>query len=69
MHRFVLLATLIGALSACGVETVGVAATAAAAKKQELEQGKKDMAQAQRQIDQVTQQLQQRAADQAAADK
>jgi len=48
-------------LSACGVETVGTAATGAAIKKQELEQGRKTMEQMQQKIDQANQQLQQRA--------
>ena len=33
-------------LAGCGVETAGTAATAAAAKKQEIEQGRKTMDQA-----------------------
>jgi hypothetical protein len=48
-------------LSACGVETVGTAATGAAIKKQELEQGKKTMEQMQQKIDQANLQSQQRA--------
>ena len=50
------------ALAGCGVETVGTAATAASIKKQELEQGKKTMEQAQQKIDAAMQQLQERAA-------
>ena len=49
------------ALCACGVETVGTAATGAAIKKQELEQGKKTMEQMQQKIDQASLQAQQRA--------
>ncbi|MGV0950535.1 MAG: hypothetical protein ACOYB3_07655 [Azonexus sp.] len=56
---FPLAAALI--LSACGVETVGTAATGAAIKKQELEQGKKTMEQMQQKIDQANLQSQQRA--------
>ena len=62
----VLVAT--AALAGCGVETVGTAATGAAIKKQELEQGQKTMQQAQQKIDASMQQMQQRAAD-ADADK
>jgi hypothetical protein len=47
------------ALSACGVDTASSAATAAALKKQELEQGKKTMDQAQQKIGQAMDQLQQ----------
>ena len=47
------------ALSACGLDTASSAATAAALKKQELEQGKKTMDQAQRKIGQAMDQLQQ----------
>ena len=47
------------ALAGCGIETAGTAATAAALKKQELEQGKKTMEQAQQKIEQSMQQVQQ----------
>lgn len=58
-----LLAILVSAgLAACGVETAGTAATAAALKKQELEQGQKTMQQAQQKIDGALQQMQSRAA-------
>lgn len=40
-------------LAACGVETAGTAATAAALKKQEMEQGRKTMEQMQQKIDQA----------------
>ena len=46
------------ALAGCGVETAGTAATAAAVKKQELEQGKKTMEQAQKKIGQSMEQMQ-----------
>jgi len=46
-------------LAGCGVETASTAATAAALKKQELEQGKKTMEQAQKKIEQSMQQMQQ----------
>ena len=55
-----LLAVLL--ISACGVETVGTAATGAALKKQELQEGKKTMEQMQQKIDQAAQQSQERAA-------
>ena len=56
------------ALSACGVETASTAATGAAIKKQELEQGKKTMEQMQQRLDQANLQVQQRA-EQADGDK
>ena len=46
-------------LAGCGVETASTAATAAALKKQELEQGKKTMEQAQKKIGQSMEQMQQ----------
>jgi len=48
-------------VSACGVETVGTAATGAAIKKQELEQGKQTIERMQQKLDQANQQVQQRA--------
>jgi small-conductance mechanosensitive channel len=48
-------------LSACGVET---AATGAALKKQEIEQGKKMLDQVQQSLDQSTRQMQQGAEQQ-----
>jgi hypothetical protein len=44
--RIVLVAALAISVSACGVETASTAATAAAAKKQEVEQGRRTMDQA-----------------------
>ena len=55
------------ALCGCGVETAGTAATAAALKKQEIEQGKKTLEQAQQKIGQAAEQMQQHAGE--AADK
>jgi curli biogenesis system outer membrane secretion channel CsgG len=57
MSKFVaaLVATL---LAACGVETAGTAATAAALKKQELEQGKRTQQNAQQKIDAATKAMQ-----------
>jgi hypothetical protein len=49
------------ALSACGVETASTAATGAALKKQEYEQGKKTMEQMQQKLDQANLQVRQRA--------
>ncbi len=56
------------ALAGCGVETATPAATVAAAKKQEVEQGKKTMEQMQQNIGKATEQTQQSAdkADEAA---
>jgi hypothetical protein len=48
-------------VAACGVETVGTAATGAAIKKQELEQGQATMQQVQQRIDDMNRQAQQRA--------
>lgn len=47
------------ALASCGVETATTAATVAAAKKQEVEQGKKTMEQMQQNIGQAMEQTQQ----------
>ena len=47
------------ALAGCGVETVTTAATVAAAKKQEIEQGKKTMEQMQQNIGKAMEQTQQ----------
>jgi curli biogenesis system outer membrane secretion channel CsgG len=60
MKTLLVLATA-AALAGCGVETASTAATAASIKKQELEQGKKTMQQAQQKIDGAMQQMQQRA--------
>ena len=49
------------ALAGCGVETASTAATAAAVKKQEIEQGKKTMEQMQQNLGQAMEQTQQRA--------
>ena len=49
------------ALAGCGVETATTAATVAAGKKQELEQGKKTMEQMQQNIGKATEQTQQSA--------
>ena len=46
-------------LAGCGIETAGTAATAAAIKKQEMEQARKTMDQAQQKIGQAMEQMQQ----------
>jgi len=51
----------IAALSGCGVETATTAATGAAIKKKELEEGQKTQAQMQQKIDQAVQQMNERA--------
>jgi NifU-like protein involved in Fe-S cluster formation len=61
MKSFVALA-ISAALAGCGVETATTAATAAAIKKQELEQGQKTMQQMQEKINAQMQQVQQRTA-------
>ena len=45
-------------LAACGVETAGTAATGAAIKKQELEQGKRTQQHMQQKIDDATKAMQ-----------
>ncbi len=57
----VLLALMLPALTACGVETVGTAATAGAIKQQEIEQGRVVQQQVQQQLQQSMNQSQQRA--------
>ena len=58
MTRFIFLFAA-AALAGCGVETASTAATAAALKKQEIEQGKKTMEQAQQKIGNAMEQMQQ----------
>ncbi|HZQ71945.1 MAG TPA: hypothetical protein VFB08_03440 [Burkholderiales bacterium] len=60
--RPIIAMTLACALAGCGVETAGTAATAAAIKKQELEQGKKTMQDAQQKIDAAAKQVEARSA-------
>ena len=59
--RVIVLLLAFAALSGCGVETATTAATGAAIKKQEIEQGKKTMSQAQQKVEQAAQQMQERA--------
>jgi NifU-like protein involved in Fe-S cluster formation len=54
--RTILAALAVAALAGCGVDTASTAATAAALKKQELEQGKKTMEQMQKSINQTMEQ-------------
>jgi small-conductance mechanosensitive channel len=64
--RQTLLVLVLVALAGCGVET---AATGAALKKQEIEQGKKTLDQVQQSLDQATRQMQQSAEAQRDSDK
>ncbi|MCX7252683.1 MAG: hypothetical protein NTX37_14540 [Burkholderiales bacterium] len=48
------------ALSACGVETAGSAATAAAVKQQEIQQGRETLDRVKQQLQQATQASEQR---------
>ena len=59
----------LAALSACGVETAGTAATSAAIKKQEVEQGKNTMREAQEKIDAAAKQVEARSAAAANSEK
>ncbi|HZR69618.1 MAG TPA: hypothetical protein VFB01_11265 [Burkholderiales bacterium] len=59
--RTILALLAAAALAGCGVETASTAATAAALKKQELEQGKKTMEQMQKSIGQAMDMESQRA--------
>lgn len=61
--KAIVAAILFAALAACGLESAGTAASTAALKKQELEQGKKTMDQAQQKINESVQLQQQRAAE------
>lgn len=66
----ILFAVSMGTLAGCGVEVATTAATGAAIKKQEVDQGKKTLEQTQQKVEQAAQQIQQRAEQTgAAADK
>jgi hypothetical protein len=58
-HIVTLLA--LGALAGCGVDTMSAAASGAAIKKQELEQGQKTLEQSKEKIDQALQVSRERA--------
>lgn len=66
--KTVMIVAAVLSLTACGIETAGTAATAATLKKQEIEQGQKNIQQFQQKLDQATEQMQQRA-DQAGGEK
>jgi len=59
--RTLIVVFTIAALAGCGLDTATTAATGAATKKQELEEGKKTLEQVQQKIGQVMEQAQQRA--------
>jgi len=66
MSRVFVVALSAALLAGCGADTATTAATAAAIKKQELEQGQKTMEQVQQKVGESMQQVQQstqRAAD------
>lgn len=56
-----ILVLTVAALAGCGADTMGTAATAAALKRQEIEQGKKTMEHAQQKIAQAMKQAEQHA--------
>ena len=58
IHTFAIAA--LAAMAGCGVDTATTAATGAAIKKQEVEQGKKTLEQMQQKLEQANQQVQQR---------
>lgn len=62
--RIGLLMLALPVLTACGVETVGAAATAGAVKQQEIEQGRAVQRQVQQQLQQSMDQTQQLRAEQ-----
>jgi TolA-binding protein len=61
VHWSLALTLLVSALAGCGVETATTAATGAAIKKTEVDQGKKTLEQSQQRVEQAAQQVQQRA--------
>jgi hypothetical protein len=61
MRTSLILVFLLG-LAGCGIETVGTAATVAAAKKKEVEQAQAAMARVQQDLDAANRQMAQRAA-------
>jgi hypothetical protein len=63
--RTLVVIAAMGALAGCGADTMSAAATGAAIKQQELQEGQKTLQRAQERMGQATELLQQRA-DQAA---
>ena len=61
MSKFIAALAAAGSLAACGVETASTAATGAAIKKQEIEQGKRTQQNAQQKIDDATKAMQESA--------
>ena len=61
MDKIIVVAAL-AALAGCGVETATTAATGAAIKKQEIEEGRKTMTQVEQKVGQAVDQMEQRAA-------
>lgn len=59
--RQIIAVITVAVLAGCGVETATTAATVAAAKKQEVEQGKKTMEQMQQNVGKAMEQTQQSA--------
>jgi hypothetical protein len=59
--RTVIAVAVVAVLAGCGVDAASTAATVAAMKKQEIEDGKRTLQQAQQKIDSAMQQVQQRA--------
>ena len=59
--RLIIAIVAAAALAGCGIETATTAATVAAAKKQEIEQGKKTMEQMQQNIGRAMEQTRQSA--------
>ena len=67
--RQVMLVLVIVSLAGCGVETATTAATGAAIKKQEIDQGKKTMSAAQQSVEQAALQMERARAETEAASK
>jgi len=69
MFRILIVLAISLVTAACGVESVSTAATAAAAKQKELDEGKKTMAKAQADIQKAMDQTQKSAEKAGEADK
>ena len=65
--RTLIVTLALAMIAGCGVETATTAATGAAIKKTEVDQGKKTLEQSQQRVEQAAQQIQQRAEQGAAA--